>query len=406
MLLVTLSLSNTAGALSVGQKQLMQAGVGFFNLAQDPVCAGGGAAAGTTTGTSGTGVPTADMASFIDAYGQLAFDVGKANGLPYDAILAQATWESNYGRSGLNKQANNFFGIKAYPAWTGPTITMPTHEEVNGALITVYAQFVVYSSPEAGFQGYADFLKRNPRYANAGVFNHQHDPVGYFQALKDAGYATDSGYVTSLTGRLTAAQNYIAGKGVLTPESQVVYDVQPSGGPGDTPAGTPAASGDGSCTAVTTAAATGNASGVVGVALGELGNHYQKYTGGRVENWCADFVSWVFKAAGKPFTPTPGVGMVDGWQITSVDNMRKYLETKGQFFLKSANAPAPQPGDIVIYKNGMSHTNIVVEANGYMVKTVGGNQESNSMTSSVVSESRGAFDIRNDSTVTGWGRLP
>jgi hypothetical protein len=402
LLLTSQALSGAAVALSPGQKQLFDVGVSNFNLQADQTCS----ASSSGGGASGTGAVTSDLASFVDAYGQFAFDVGKANGIPYDAILTQASWESNFGQSGLNQQANNFFGIKAYPGWTGPTITLPTHEEVNGQLITVNAQFVAFSSPQAGFQGYVDFLKRNPRYTNAGVFNHQHDPIGYFQALKDAGYATDSTYVTKLTGRLTGIQNYIASKGVLPPESQVTYDVAPvtgGGAGGSTPAGSAAGGGSG-CTLV--AGASGNASGVVAVALGEIGNNYVKYTNGRIENWCADFVSWVFKSAGKPFVPTPGVPMSDGWQIPSVDGVRTYLETKGQFFLKSSTAPAPQPGDIVIYKNGMSHTNIVVEANGYMVKTVGGNQESNSVTSSVVSESKGAFDIRNDSTVTGWGRLP
>jgi flagellum-specific peptidoglycan hydrolase FlgJ len=394
--LLVFATNSTAAALSAKQKQLFDSGVSSFNIKDDAICSSSG---DTSGGATGNGTVTTDMASFVDAYGQFAFNVGKANGIPYDAILAQASLESNYGQSKLTQQANNFFGIKAGANWTGQTVTFDTNEQTStGAVYTVSAKFEAYPNAQAGFQGYADFLKRNQRYAN--VFNYQHNPVGYFQALKNDGYATDVAYVQKLTSRLSAVDQYIASKGVLTPEAQVVYDVQPTGG--STNGDTQTTQNGISCSV----GASADGSGVVTIALGEIGNTYSKYTNGRQENWCADFVSWVYKSAGRPFTATSGVAMVDGWQIPAVASLMTYLQTKGQFFTKSQTATPPQPGDIVIYKNNMSHTNIVVEANGYMVKTVGGNQESNSFTTSVVSESKGAFDIRNDPNVTGWGRLP
>lgn len=389
---VLLSSVPVANALPVGQKGVYNEGINFFDLTYDNFCVSnpGG-------GTSGTGTITTDLASFVDTYGQAAFDIGKKNGIPYDAILAQASVESNNGQSELNKVANNFFGMKAGTSWTGPTVSMPTHEQdAYGNVFTVTAQFRSYPTPEAGFQGYVDFLRSFPRYATA---LQQRDPVAYFQALKNAGYATDVSYVDILTSRLRAVQAYIASKNLFPPSSQVVYDT-PAPSPTDTTGGPAAAN------AACVGSTYGSATGIAAAALQELGNNLTKYTNGRTENWCADFVSWVYRAAGKSFVPTPGVPMVDGWQIPSVDGMSTYLETNGQFFLKSQTAPPPQPGDIVIYQNGMSHTNIVVEANGYMVRTVGGNQESTNVTQSVVSESKGAFDIRNESTVTGWGRLP
>lgn len=397
IVLAVMVLSGNAAALSAGQRQLMQSGVRYYNLAETVAC-GGSPSAGTT----GSSTVTTDMASFIDTYGQFAFNVGKKNGIPYDSILAQGSLESNYGQSGLNQKANNFFGIKAGSSWTGPTVTMPTREErPDGSSYYVDSKFEAYPSPEAGFQGYADFLKRNPRYVN--VFNHQHDPIGYFQALKDAGYATEDAYVTLLTGRLKAVQEYVASKNMFIPESQVVYDVQPTPTPGVTPG-----SGGGGCVGT-----PGSGGSVVAVAIQEAQlwktgqQDFKKYTGGRAENWCADFVSWVYKQAGRPFTPTDGVAMLDGWQITAVSEMQKYLQAKGQYWEKSANAPAPQPGDIIIHKNGASHTNLVVEANGYMVKTLGGNQASNSIYSSKVTMNETAFDIRTgDGTISGWGRLP
>lgn len=400
---VILANAATVYAQSADQQALYQEQILSYDATYQ-ACSATTAAAGVTGG--GNATVTTDLASFVDAYGKAAFDVGKANGIPYDAILAQASLESNNGQSQLNKQAFNFFGIKAGSDWTGPTVTMRTAEQTSGGSVYyVNAQFEAFPNAQAGFQGYVDFLKRYPRYATA---LQQRDPVAYFQALKAAGYATDVNYVNKLTSRLTAVQTYIASKNLFPPSSQVQYDVQPATGAASTAA---APAGGSGCSGASAAAGS-----VVAVALQEAQawqqgtSTYKKYTNGRPEDWCADFVSWVYNTAGKPFTPTPGVPMTNGWQIPAVSGVRTYLQTKGQFWPK-ATAPAPQPGDIVIYENGASHTNIVVEANGYMVKTVGGNQDGGNgqgayFMTSRVSESPTAFDIRNDPTVTGWGRLP
>ena len=43
--------------------------------------------------------------------------------------LAEGAVESAWGESELARQANNYFGVKAYPGlWTGRTITMHTKE--------------------------------------------------------------------------------------------------------------------------------------------------------------------------------------------------------------------------------------------------------------------------------------
>lgn len=393
-------MSQTVTALSPKQRGLFRAGVPYFNVDKTAPCGSGS----TTGGTTGSGTVTTDLASFIDAYGQIAFDIGKKNGIPYDAILAQASVESGNGQSQLTREANNFFGIKAGSSWTGATITMRTAEQTSsGSVYYVNAKFRAYPSPAAGFQGYVDFLKSNPRYATA---LQQRDPIAYFQALKAAGYATDTRYVEILSSRLSAVQQYIASKNLFPPSSQVVYDT-PAPGAGTT--GTPAS------TCTPGGGASVNGSNVAAIAIAEAqawaqgGISYTKYTDGRAENWCADFVSWVYRAAGSPFTAAPGVVLVNGWQIPAVSSLQTYLTIKGTYWPK-ASAPEPQPGDIVIYKNGASHTNIVVEANGYMVKTVGGNQGGGGgqgafYTTSDVTMSKAFFDIRNDATVSGWGRL-
>ncbi len=62
---------------------------------------------------------------------------------------------------------------------------------------------------------------------------------------------------------------------------------------------------------------TGNS--LVDIALSQVGTGpgggYLKYSDGRHENWCADFVSWVFQQASKPLTPPniPAAASVRDW---------------------------------------------------------------------------------------------
>lgn len=55
-----------------------------------------------------------------------------------------------------------------------------------------------------------------------------------------------------------------------------------------------------------------------------------EYTEGNAEEWCADFVSWVYNKAGKPFTD----GVNGGWRINNVFSLDDYLSTKhkGNYF--------------------------------------------------------------------------
>jgi flagellar protein FlgJ len=83
-------------------------------------------------------------------------------GIPASVTIAQAAYESSWGRSKLAVKANNFFGIKANH-WNGDRINMDTKD----LGVATRADFRVYKDVAAGFQGYADFLKENPRYGDA-----------------------------------------------------------------------------------------------------------------------------------------------------------------------------------------------------------------------------------------------
>ncbi len=350
----------------------------------------------------GVGVATNDIKGFVDAYGQAAFDIGKQYGIPYDAILAQAALESGYGKSELTRKANNFFGMKAGPNWNGPTIAMRTAEQdSSGNESNLTDVFRAYPTPQEGFKGYGEFIRGNQRYKSA--LNHPNDPVKYIQAIKDAGYATDINYVSKVVNILQGVQTYIKEKGAFPPSSEVVPDTAPPSGIDSS-----------QCQA-----AAGAGGPVADIAIREAQQWkwapgaFKKYTQGRAEDWCADFVSWVYNEGKRPLSSPPNLGQAGGWQIPSVSNMKVYLENKGTYWQKNdPNAQAPQPGDIVIRKNGESHTNIVVWSNGFMVKTVGGNEGQSAGSQGSYFEKSGVrmsdapYDIRSQSGVSGWGRLP
>lgn len=101
------------------------------------------------------------------------------------------------GASLLAKNANNYFGIKASPGWTGDTIKLQTGEYINGQRVTVTGTFRKYDSPKDSFKDYVNFLQVNPRYRAAGVFSAA-DPGAQADALQAAGYATDPVYAKKL----------------------------------------------------------------------------------------------------------------------------------------------------------------------------------------------------------------
>lgn len=144
----------------------------------------------------------AKYAAFFDKYHDSAVKAEIEFGLPWEAILVQASIEGDWGQSTLASQYNNHFGIKAdnAPNSTGK-VTMSTREEVNGSSVTIDADFATYdvenSIPAIGY-----FLAGNSRYAESGTFNNTTNPEGYFNAIKAAGYATDSSYVSTNMSRL------------------------------------------------------------------------------------------------------------------------------------------------------------------------------------------------------------
>lgn len=82
----------------------------------------------------------------------------------------EAALESNYGQSGLAVKANNLFGEKWHES-APDSITMPTHEFIDGRWVLVQAKFAKYPDLSGSFADRLATLTRlapsHPHYAAA-----------------------------------------------------------------------------------------------------------------------------------------------------------------------------------------------------------------------------------------------
>ena len=132
---------------------------------------------------------------FIDALSTPAQEVAAATGVPAGFTVAQAALESAWGSSRLSTEGCNLFGVKADASWTGPTLTMLTHEVVGGESVVVNAKWRKYSGWGECLEDHAEFL-HHARYAAA--FTHSDDSESFARAIAAAGYATDPDYATKI----------------------------------------------------------------------------------------------------------------------------------------------------------------------------------------------------------------
>lgn len=116
----------------------------------------------------------------------------------------------------------------------------------------------------------------------------------------------------------------------------------------------------------------------------------QRYSQGRKEAWCANFVSWAHRKAGKPL---PG----NQRSLASVQYMEDQMKKTGAF-----HKGTPKPGDIIFFKNrGQSdrgsgrHVGIVERVSGGRVHTIEGNSGNRVR--------RRSYDL-NNARISGYGR--
>ncbi|WP_088330258.1 flagellar assembly peptidoglycan hydrolase FlgJ [Lacimicrobium sp. SS2-24] len=149
----------------------------------------------------GQKLPAFDNAGeFVESLLPHAQAIGAQIGLDGRALLAQAALETGWGQKMIHlpsgQNSHNLFGIKASKGWQGDKALINTLEYRDGLAKSEKAPFRSYSSFADSMQDYVDFVRDNPRYAEA--MKQTDDPKGYFNTLQQAGYATDPAYADKI----------------------------------------------------------------------------------------------------------------------------------------------------------------------------------------------------------------
>jgi flagellum-specific peptidoglycan hydrolase FlgJ len=134
---------------------------------------------------------------FIEASAAAAQESQRRTRVPVSVAIAQAIHESDWGTSGLARNANNFFGIKARNGeGSAGVYWMDAWEVFNGQDVIVPEPFRAYNNPGESFVDHGLFFIRNSRYHSA--FAYADEPREFARAIAAAGYATDPGYAPKL----------------------------------------------------------------------------------------------------------------------------------------------------------------------------------------------------------------
>jgi len=147
-----------------------------------------------------------ENADFMENTKTVAQEIEKVYWIPWKVTAWQAALESNWWKSKLTTQANNYFWIKSF--WKWASVSFNSAEVRNWQTKMERSWFSVFSDMKEWFAWYAEFLIRNQRYRNA--FKYAADisprpsyyPSGYvwyspekfIQEIAKAWYATDPDY--------------------------------------------------------------------------------------------------------------------------------------------------------------------------------------------------------------------
>jgi len=114
--------------------------------------------------------------------------------VPTSITLAQAILESDWGRSALAQDADNYFGMKvAGTLGNDGVVWMPTSEyDASGNLYTTTSAFRAYKSLADSVADHDGLLSTASRYAPA--MQVSDDPRQFAARIAQEGYATDPSY--------------------------------------------------------------------------------------------------------------------------------------------------------------------------------------------------------------------
>lgn len=140
-----------------------------------------------------------------------------------ETLLAMAIVESqaknaagNYepGTNAAARFANNHFGIKAEPTYKGKKVLLNTPGDAQKKSFFRY-----YNNVLESYKDYIDFLKKNPRYKKAGVFNAENYQEQIIK-IAAAGYAEGSNYAEIVTNVANGVNKFLKD---LKPNLEPIY---------------------------------------------------------------------------------------------------------------------------------------------------------------------------------------
>jgi flagellar protein FlgJ len=138
--------------------------------------------------------------AFVEQLYPHAQKIAERLGIDPKAIIAQAAVETGWGQyvihDGAGKSSNNLFGVKANQHWQGGSATVDTLEFDGAVAKPQKASFRTYDSIADSMQDYVNFVQSQGRYSQA--VEKAGDTQQYFQALQEAGYATDPNYANKV----------------------------------------------------------------------------------------------------------------------------------------------------------------------------------------------------------------
>ena len=162
------------------------------------------------------------MVTTIDLIKNYVIKYAEIYGYKYpEMIIAQAVLESGINGSGLSKNANNFWGMKATKDWHGKSINMKTKEYYNG-YVSINAGFRVYDSVEDGVRGYFEFLKYS-RYAN---LKDATSPEDYATKIRQDGWATSPTYTKNLINTYNTYADLLKANAIIKDKTPVIEAVK------------------------------------------------------------------------------------------------------------------------------------------------------------------------------------
>ncbi len=378
-------------ALTPAQKKVLQSGVYYFNTEVDSVRRG--SAEGCISGKLPTITDESAFASALTSFlqqhypnspflqisnfGQIMVNQGKATGVNPMLVIAIGAQESGMGQDqrsgGINQGTHNAFGMTADKSDPGL--------KVGGFT------WIIFPSFEASLTaGNSVFARLKNGYVN--------DPnVATFEKIINRW----------LTGNVNGAVDSAGNKSsdYVNNASQTINKITSQANPGvDCSAG-----GSEVGAKIVSVAQAELALGVREVPNGSncLPMVNNKYMGGVCQSWCANFVSWVYKTAGVPFTG----GVSGGWRLPGVPGLTAWLKANANWYPNSPGSSTPQPGDVVIFSNSgnnadvsgnLDHTGIIETINGTTITTIEGN--------SADSLRRNTYtNYPSSNRIIGWGRL-